>query len=471
MRNRYDLIVIGAGSGGLLAAQLAAAGGTKVALVERNRLGGDCLWTGCVPSKTLIASAKVAHSMATAHDYGIAAVDPRVDLALVWKRIKEVQATVAEHDDNPARYREMGVDVRFGEARIAGRRAVVVAGETLRARRILIATGSRPSTPPIPGLRDLGHLTSESIFELDRPPSSLVMIGAGPISIELAQALNRLGIKVTVLEVADAVLTREEPALAGRLVATLRAEGVEIHTGVTTEQVRRVQRRVVVDTKIGGVVRQFSAEAIFVGAGRTPNVDGLGLDQVGVEVGPRGIVVDRHMRTSVRSIYAVGDIAGRYLFTHSAAHEATIAVRHMLYPFSPKVDDLVPWCTFTDPELAHVGMTEAEAKAAFGDEVDTYRIGLDQIDRTRADGHTDGEIIVVTRKRRVVGAHVLAPAGGEIIHELGLAIQNGTTIGQLGALIHAYPTLSSGIGQLALEGGLQSSRKYRWLSRLWSKRP
>jgi pyruvate/2-oxoglutarate dehydrogenase complex dihydrolipoamide dehydrogenase (E3) component len=460
---KYDLIIIGMGSAGMVAAEFAPKLGIKVACVEGHRVGGDCLWTGCVPSKALLASAKVAHTMRHADLYGLTAVEPVIDSARVWARIHAIQRQLADSDDNPDRFRAEGVDVLLGAARLRSPTTVAVGDDEHEARFILLATGSRPAAPPIEGLADAGYLTSERIFELDRAPASLVMIGAGPIAIELAQGLTRLGVPVTVLEKNPGVLTREEPALAARLLAKLRSEGVDIEVDVDVDRVTVGEDGA---KTVHAGERSWTAAEIFVAAGRTPNVAGLGLEDVGVKVGRRGVEVDDRMRTSVKSIYAAGDVAGRFLFTHSAGYEAARAVRNMFLPSSTGGDYLVPWCTFTDPELAHAGLTEAQARTEHGDDaVAVWRRDLSHSDRARTDSAADGEIRIITAKGRIVGAHALAPSAGELIGELALAIDQKLKLTELGSLVHVYPTIAIAIQQIAGEAAYASAEKYSWLVR------
>jgi pyruvate/2-oxoglutarate dehydrogenase complex dihydrolipoamide dehydrogenase (E3) component len=463
----YDLVVIGMGSAGLTAAEFAAGLGLRVAAVERHRLGGDCLWTGCVPSKALLASAKVAHAMRHADRFGIRAVEPDIDLASVWRRIRHVQSEIATTDDDPARYRSMGVEVIHGTARLTGADEVTVTtgdgagpARTLSTRFVLVCTGSRPDVPDIPGLADVGPLTNENLFDLDRPPSSMVVIGGGPIGVELAQGLVRLGVPTTIVELGTTVLGRDEPSLVTRLVAVLRRDGVDVRTGLAVSSVRLDGDDRVVTLSDGTELR---AAGVLVATGRRPNVDELGLADLGVETNERGIVVDGRGRTSVRSVYAAGDVAGRYLFTHAAGHEAARAVRDMFFPGRGGAVDLVPWCTFTDPELAHVGLTVAEAEREFGTDTEVWRADLAHHDRTRADGATDGAIVIVTAKDRVVGAHVLAPSAGEVIHELSLAVRDGTKLSDLADLVHVYPTVSTAVGRLAAEAAYERAHRLRWL--------
>lgn len=470
MAERYDLVVLGMGSGGMSAAELIASLPLRVAVVERGRVGGDCLWTGCVPSKALLASAKAAHVMRTADRWGLPPVDPEIDTEAVWKRLKAVQEDIATSDDDPERYQALGIDVIQGTARLTGPHRVEVTGphgevRPLDTRFILVCTGSSPAVPDIPGLVDAGFLTSESIFELDRAPSSLVMVGGGPIASELAQALTRLGVRTTVLERGQRILPRDEPDLAATLGRLLVEEGVDLRLGATVERVTVEGGRKVVHGTVDGGPGRWEADELFVATGRSPNVEGLGLEDLGVEVGKRGVVVDDRMRTAVPSVYAAGDVAGRYLFTHSAGHEAVRAVRDMFFPGRGTVSDLVPWCTFTDPELAHAGLTASEAQERHGPDVAVHRMALARSDRARAEGHTEGEVLVVTAKGRVVGAHVLAPSAGEVIHELALAIRHDLSLSDIAALVHVYPTYATTVNQLAAEAAYEGARRYHGLIR------
>jgi pyruvate/2-oxoglutarate dehydrogenase complex dihydrolipoamide dehydrogenase (E3) component len=464
--DRYDLVIVGMGSGGMVAAEFAATLGVRVAVVERGRVGGDCLWTGCVPSKALLASAKAAHTMRTADRWGLPSVDPEIDTEAVWKRIRAVQHAIATTDDDPDRFRRLGVDVVRGTARLAGPNRVDVDGRRLGARFVLLCTGSRPAEPPVDGLAAAGYLTSETVFELDRAPAGLVMIGGGPIAVELAQGLNRLGVRTTVLQRGPGILPRDEPELVRALADVLTGEGVDLRLGVDVRAVTVEGGRKVVHGTEGGREATWSAEELFLAVGRSPNVEGLGLDDLGVATGARGVLVDERMRTNLPWLYAAGDVAGRFLFTHAAGYEAVRAVRDMFFPGKGKVGDLVPWCTFTDPELAHAGLTSAEARERHGDRhVDVRRLALSHSDRARAEGHTEGAVVVVTAKGRVVGAHVLAPAAGEVVHELALAVRKGMRLADVAALVHVYPTLATSVGQLAAEAAFESARRYRWLVR------
>ena len=464
---RYDLVIVGMGSAGMVAAEFASTLDIKVAAVERDRVGGDCLWTGCVPSKALLASAKAANTMRHADRYGLTPVDPEIDTARVFERIRSIQADLAATDDNADRFTEAGVDVHFGAARLTAPDTLEVEGVgTLHSRFFLLCTGSRPATPSLPGLAEAGFLTSESVWDVERAPESLVVIGGGPISMELAQGFARLGVQTTVLERSSGVLSRDEPELAARLAEQIRGDGVELLTDVEIESVAVADAAKVVRGTVAGAPGEWRAAEIFVGAGRKPNLEGLGLEEVGVETGPKGVVVDASLRSSVKSIYAAGDVAGRFLFTHSAGYEAAAAIRNMFFPGSSDAPDFVPWCTYTDPELAHAGLTEAQAREEHGGDVHVWRHDLSHSDRARADSVPGGEIRIVTAKGgRMVGAHVLSPNAGEVIHELALAISEKKKLSDLGSLVHVYPTLSMGIGQLAGEASYERAGRLSFLVR------
>ena len=472
MADNYDLVIIGFGSAGMTAAEFAASLDLKVAVIERSRVGGDCLWTGCVPSKAMLSSAKVAHHMRHADHWGIEPVEPKVDTSKVWARIRRIQQEIADADDNAPRYEAMGLEVVFGSAGITGPNEITVdlnsgGARTLQTRYILLCTGSRPIEPDVDGIRAAGYITSETVFELESAPESIVNIGGGPIAIEMAQGFNRLGIGTSVLQKGPGILPRDEPELVAVLQQQLVAEGVDLCLDVTTERVTiEPDGRKTVHGTQAGKPMSWTAHELLVAVGRRPNVDGMGLEELGVEVGPKGVVVDERLRTNVKSIYAAGDVAGRYLFTHSAGYEAVRAIRDAFFPGKGKADELVPWCTFTDPELAHAGMTSVEAVEKFGDDAMVWRQDLVHNDRARADGTAEGAIVIVTGpKRKIVGAHILAPAAGEMLQELSLAIREELKLSQIAGLIHVYPTVSTGIGQLAGEAAFEGAQKYKWLVR------
>jgi pyruvate/2-oxoglutarate dehydrogenase complex dihydrolipoamide dehydrogenase (E3) component len=468
---RYDLVIVGLGSGGIVAAELATSIGLRVAAVEGDRIGGDCLWTGCVPSKALLATAKAAHLMRTAERLGLAAHDPDVDTRRVWRRIRAVREEIAATDDSPERITALGVELVLGRARLADPHTVEVldaAGATsarLATRFVLVCTGSRPAVPEVPGLADVPYLTNETVFDVDDVPDRVVVLGAGPVGVELAQALHRLGILTTVLQRGPRMLPRDEPALVELLTDIFRVEGVDLRTDVDVTRVEPADGGVAVYGVERGDPRQWSADAVLVATGRRPNVEGLELDRIGVRTDRRAIVVDDRLRTTVDSVYAAGDVTGRALFTHAAAYEAATAVRNMFFPGTARAHATVPWCTFTDPELAHAGMTEAEARAAHGDRIEVWRHDLVHNDRARAEAATEGAVLLVTAKGRLVGAHVLAPSAGELIHELAYAIGRRARLDELAGVVHVYPTIGTSVARLAADAAYDKARRFRWLVR------
>ena len=467
----YDLIVIGMGSAGLTATEFATGLGLRVAAVERARVGGDCLWTGCVPSKALVASAKAAHTMRNAHRVGIGSVEPVIDLPTVWRRARSVQAEIAATDDNPHRYRQMGAEVFTGQARLTGPNGVTVQAEhgkpvALESRFVLLCTGSRPHIPPIKGLSTDWCLTSESLFQLNAPPPTLAIIGGGPMGVEMAQALQRLGVEVTIFQRAPMLLPRGERSVVTQLSELLATEGVVVYTNADVRSTtRRTDGLIDVTANVGddGAAVHLRVAGVLVAAGRTANTDDLGLAEQGIETNERGVQVDDRGRTAVRTVYAAGDAAGRRYLTNSAGYEAVRAVRDMFFPGKGSIDAVIPSCVFSDPELASVGLTVDEAEEQYGTDSDSWRIDLAHNDRARTDAHAEGSVTVVTAKGRIVGAHILAPGAGEMIHELSLAIHNDLRLEELAETVHAYPTVAGAIGQLAAESAYEKAHRLRWM--------
>ncbi|MDE0336001.1 MAG: FAD-dependent oxidoreductase, partial [Defluviicoccus sp.] len=357
-KHRVDLCVIGAGSGGLSIAAGASQMGASVVLIERDRMGGDCLNVGCVPSKALIAAAGAAEAARGAGRFGIRLAPPEVDFARVHDHVHGTIAAIAPHD-SVERFEALGVTVIQEHGRFTGPRTVTAGEHEIEARRFVIATGSSPAAPPIPGLEDVPYLTNETIFERTDLPSPLIVIGGGPIGLELAQAHRRLGAEVTVLEM-FAALGKDDPELAEIVVARLRKEGIALREGVGVTKVAAADAGVEVEIEADGRTETLAAAHLLVAAGRRPNIDDLGLESAGIERGKAGLAVDDRLRTTNRRVYAVGDAAGKYQFTHVASYHAGIVIRNALFRLPAKLDDrAVPWVTYTDPELAHVGMTEA----------------------------------------------------------------------------------------------------------------
>ncbi|HEY5624916.1 MAG TPA: FAD-dependent oxidoreductase [Dehalococcoidia bacterium] len=469
MKYDYDLAIIGGGSAGIPAAELAAGMGVKAVLIEAERIGGDCLWTGCVPSKAILASARVASTVRNAAAFGVSVDGVSVDTAAVWARMKGIRESIAATDDGPERFRDMGVEVLQGHARFTGEHRIEAGGRTITARYALICTGSRPAQLDLPGLDAAVCLTSENLFELDRAPASLAIIGAGPIGVEMAQAMNRLGVETTLLEFASQLLPREEPALAALIAGRLTEEGVRIQTGVAVERAETSGGLTTLHAADGS----WQADRVLVATGRRPTIDDLGLDAVSVKTSRRGIVVDDKLRTNVSWLYAAGDCAGRYLFTHSAGAEASVALRNMFFPGSSSAYEPVPWTTFTDPELAGVGLTQAEAREKLGaNKVRVHEWDLSRSDRARADGDDLGKILIITdSKDRIVGAHVLAPHAGDLIAQFTLGIQRKMRLTpDFTNFIQVYPTYSTGVQQLAARAiyGRLKEPFYRFARRVGS---
>jgi pyruvate/2-oxoglutarate dehydrogenase complex dihydrolipoamide dehydrogenase (E3) component len=446
MNDSYDLVIIGGGSAGLTAAGFAVQLGARVALVEKHRIGGDCTWTGCVPSKTLLKAAKVAYAMRTADSYGLAPVEPEVDLKSVMAHVRAVVAEVY-HEESPDALRADGIDVFLGAARFLEPHALAAGQITLTARHVLIATGAYPFIPPIAGLEGVEYLTYESIWDLEVLPRDLLVVGAGPIGCEMAQAFRRLGAEVTLVVGRARVLPRDEPDASHVLGEVFEAEGIDLRYNARAE--RAWQDESGIHLVAGG--DELVGDVLLVAAGRRPNVDGLDLERAGVTYSAKGIQVDDHLRTSQRHIYAAGDCIGSYQFTHYAGWQAFMAVRNALLPgASQGVTDCVPWTTFTDPEVAHIGLTEEQARKKFGDAVMTCWWPMETVDRARAEGDTAGFIKLVHKKDgTLLGATIVARRAGEMIHEWIVALDRGLKVGDLANAIHVYPTYSTASMQAA----------------------
>ncbi len=439
---RFDLAVIGGGTAGLVTSAVSAGIGARTALVERHRLGGECLWTGCVPSKAILRSAAVLAAVRRAADYGLRA-SGEADFAEVMARVRRTIAAIEPHD-SPERFRGLGVDVVEGEARFLSPEEAEVGGRRVRAKRWVVATGSRTAIPPVPGLEEAGYLTHETVWALERLPASMLVLGAGPIGAEIGQTFARLGSRVTVVGSGAQVLEREDPEVAEVLRRAMEREGVAFRLGCRAEAVRLEGGERVVELSSGEEVR---AEVVFVATGRRPNVEGMGLEAVGVEVGKGGIVVDERLRTTARNVWAAGDVVGPYRFTHVADYHGRLAAPNALFPVGRKVDyRVVPWCTYTEPEVARVGVTEAEARERWGDAAGVFRYRHDSLDRAVCDGEPDGLTKLVTDpKGRLVGAHVVGPRAGETIHEAVLAVRHRLKLSDLSGMIHVYPTYPESI--------------------------
>jgi pyruvate/2-oxoglutarate dehydrogenase complex dihydrolipoamide dehydrogenase (E3) component len=441
---RPDLCVIGAGAGGLSVAAAAAAFGVPVVLIEKGRMGGDCLNYGCVPSKALLAAARRVADMRTASDLGVKAAAVRVDFPAVARHVRDTIAALAPND-SAARFTGLGVRVIAGSAQFADRETVTVDDRfTIKARRFVIATGSTPSVPRIPGIAQTPFFTNETIFDLALQPEHLLIVGGGPVGVELAQAFRRLGSTVTVIEAATP-LGKDDPECAAVVLAALERDGVVFRSGVRLVKVAGASTIQV--TLSGGEVIEGSH--LLIAAGRTPTIEGLGLERAGVATTPHGITVDRHLRTTNKHIYAIGDVIGGLQFTHVANDHAGIVIRHALFRLPARIRyDAIPWVTYTDPELAQVGLTEDQARRA-GHAVRILRWPYHENDRARIERASGGHIKVVTNRRgRILGATIVGRDAGELISIFTLAITQRLNIRALAGFIVPYPTLAE-IGKRA----------------------
>ncbi|MGB0496979.1 MAG: dihydrolipoyl dehydrogenase family protein [Rubricella sp.] len=435
-RIETDLLVIGAGSGGLSVAAGAVQMGARVVLLEAAEMGGDCLNHGCVPSKALLAAAKHAHAMTTGAEFGITPVVPEVDFAAAKDHVAKVIETIAPVDSQE-RFEGLGVRVIREFGRFVDERCVETESYRISARRIVIATGSRPFVPPIPGIDTVPHFTNETIFGLRERPEHLIVIGGGPIGLEMAQAHRRLGSRVTVLEGAKA-LGKDDPELAAIALERIRAEGVEIVEGA---QVSEVSAEGGV-TVTAGDGRSWTGSHLLVAVGRKASLDGLNLEAAGIERTRTGVKVDSGLRTTNRRVYAVGDASGGLQFTHKAGYDAGIVVRNALFALPAKASDRhIPWATYTDPEIAQVGLNEAHAKKEHGTKLEVLRWSFDENDRAIAEGKGHGLCKVMVAKGRIVGASIVGPQAGELIQVWALAIANGLKISAMTNMVAPYPTL------------------------------
>jgi pyruvate/2-oxoglutarate dehydrogenase complex dihydrolipoamide dehydrogenase (E3) component len=447
---RYNLVVIGGGTAGLVTAAGAAGLGAKVALIERHLLGGDCLNVGCVPSKALLRSARAAAAVREAGAFGVRVEgDATVDFPAVMTRLRRLRADLSPHD-SAARFRELGVEVYLGDGRFTGADTIEVGGRTLHFARAAIATGARAAAPDIPGLASVPYLTNETVFSLTELPRRLAVIGAGPIGCELAQGFARFGADVVLIESAAGILPREDREAAAVLRAALERDGVRILRDGRDLSVARGDGGIRWQLATAGREQEGIADALLVAVGRAPNVEGLGLEAAGVAYDRKGVRVDERLRTTNPKIYACGDVCSRFKFTHAADFMARIVIQNALFGGRRRVSELViPWCTYTAPEVAQVGLTVEQARAD-GIAIDTFTLPLDRVDRAILDGEENGFVRVHVRRGtdRIVGATVVAAHAGDLIGELSLAMTAKIGLRGIGAAIHPYPTQAEAIRKL-----------------------
>jgi len=450
-RYDYDMIAIGAGAGGFVSTKVAAGFGKKAALIEKALLGGECTNRGCVPSKALLKAAAVAHHVRHLRDYGLdMAGQPAVtaDKAMQYARL----AVKKVYDSHPASaFEKLGIAVLFGSPRFLDNHRIELNGKVLSAAKFMISTGSSALVPAIEGLASVPYYTNENIFEIETLPASMLVLGGGPIGIELASAFNRLGVATTVIEMNATVLPREDRELAEMLAGRLRSEGLRIMTGTRALAVGRQGSGIVLTVEQDGKRQDLAASSLLVAVGRRPNVEGLDLEKADVQYGPKGIVVDGCLRTTAPNIYACGDVVGPYQFSHMTEYQAVTATRNAFLPFRKKVNyDGVAWCTFTDPELAHAGLTEQEAREKYGDAVRVLRFDYGSMDRGRTDNTEFGRSkFIVNGRGMLLGAHILGERAGDIIHEAMVLRHLGRPFTAIASMIHIYPTYTDVVRQPA----------------------
>lgn len=441
----YDLVALGGGTAGLVSAAGASYLGVRAGLIEKAALGGDCLWTGCVPSKALIASARLAHAMRNAEAWGLKGAAPAHLFSEVMERMRRVRGEVAHHDD-PERFRKMGVGIHFGSARFLGPGTLEVEGVgRIRSKRIVLATGAIPSVPPIPGLEEAGFLTHATAFEQDTLPESVVILGGGPIGLEFAQLYRRLGAEVTVVEMLTRLLPQEDADVAATLQEILEEEGIRFRLGARGVKVRTGEGRKVVTLEDESEV---AGHEIFVATGRHPNTEGLDLDRAGVETVGQAVRVDSRLKTTADGVWAAGDVTGGPQFTHMADVMARAVLQNAIFPFKKKVDyGNIPRVTYTDPEVAHIGMSQEEGEGRGGT---TFSYPFQDLDRAIVDGETKGFVkVTADRKGRIMGASILGHGAGELLMPLVLAKTNGISLSKISGTVFPYPTRVEGVKRVA----------------------
>lgn len=449
---RYNLVVIGAGTAGLVCAAGAAGLGAKVALIERHLMGGDCLNYGCVPSKGVIAAAKAMARVKDAERFGVKlAAEPEIDFPAVMERMRKLRSEISRHD-SVHRFTELGVDVYLGEGSFVDSHTIRVADRELTFRKAVIATGARAAVPAIPGLPEVDYVTNETIFSLTELPRRLAVVGGGPIGAEMAQTFARFGSDVTLFEAGPRILSRDDPDAAAIVQNSLARDGVDLKLNASISGFSKTGTETTVSYAVGDVTAELRVDCVLISTGRAPNVEGLNLEGIGVDFDPReGVHVNEKLQTARKHIYAAGDICFRYKFTHTADFLARIVLRNALFPLGRSRTSglVIPWCTYTDPELAHVGLSETAARER-GIPVDTFVQPMDGVDRAILDGEIRGFVKIFLKKGtdKIMGATIVAPHAGDLISQITQAIVSGTRLGQIADVIHPYPTQADAIRKL-----------------------
>jgi len=442
MTKKYDVIIIGGGSGGLTSAFTAVGLGKKTALIEGNKTGGECTWNGCVPSKSLIAMAHLAQSQSELKKLKLIKSSSLIDASKALLYVKNIRKSIYDHE-TPDVLRQRGIDVYESYGSFINSTTIKCGKEELSAPKIIIATGSSPFVPPVPGIESVPYVTNENFFDMKSFPKSMIVLGGGPIGLEMAQAMTQLGIKVTVIEMMDSILFREDEELVIRLEEHLKKSGLTLAIGQKAVEIKKKGKSVIVSTENSeGKKKDFTGEGLLVAVGRKPNIESLSLESAGVIFSNRGITVNNKMQTNIENIYCAGDIAGPYQFSHMAEYQAIAATLNALLPINRKVNyDIVPWTTFTTPEIAHLGLTEKEARQKYGNKIRVYKREMSEHDRAVTESETLGLMkVIVNKKGHLIGAHILGPHSGDLIHEGVLLMQFKKKLSSLEGFIYAYPT-------------------------------
>lgn len=441
----YDLIILGGGAAGFVGAKTANGFGKKVAIIEKNKIGGECTWYGCIPSKALIRAAHIANNVKNLKDFGLEA-EPgiKINTDKVMKHVRSIVRKVY-NSHLPESFEKIGINIISGKPEFISDHEVKVGGNVITAKKFLVATGSSAFIPPIEGINEVPYLTNNTIFDIEKLPESLIVLGGGPIGVELSQAFNRLGVNTTIVEMLERILLREESELTSILTEKLKSEGMKILTGTKAVKVTAKNGKILLAV-IGKDEKKdiIESDSILVAVGRRPNIEGLNLEKAGIKFTAKGIIANNMLRTSTVNIYAAGDVVGPYQFSHMAEYQAVIAIVNAFLPFRRKVDYRnVLWCTFTEPELAHAGLTEDEARDKFGDKIKVYRHDFSNLDRAKTDLKEQGKAkFICDLKGNIIGAHIIGANAGELIHEAQLLKTFKINFARIQSVIHAYPTYS-----------------------------